>query len=101
MITRSIQAFGMGALAVASTMAGGAIDETTHVKLGSAIAVAGVIVPAAWWLSAKFTQIFDRLRQIDAIQEEMRKLREDVRELPCQTTAPDCDAHPQAKHHRK
>lgn len=100
MLTRSIQVFGMGVVAVASTMAGGAIDESTHVKLGSALAVAGVIIPAAWWMSAKFTRIFEHLTRIDEIQKEMARLREEVKSLPCQPAEPQCDLH-SVKHHRK
>ncbi len=99
MITRTAQLLGMGVLAVASTMGGSYIDETTHVKLGSALAVAGVIVPAAWWMSSKFTKLMERMDEVGALRQELAALRRTVEELPCKSgTVCATQRHPPPHH---
>ena len=50
---------------VIGTMAQAAVNETTPITLGAAVAAGGVVVGGAWFLSSKLTKIDDRLNQIE------------------------------------
>lgn len=50
--------------AVAGLTVGDAI-ESHSVSLGTVGAVAGIILPAVWWLSRKFTSLDDRLAGLE------------------------------------
>jgi hypothetical protein len=82
----------VGVVAAAGLVGGDLLDATTHVSLGSALSVGGVVAGAVWWFGRKFQQIEDRDIEVHralAAKEETDKLRFDsiarrVDNLPCQ-----------------
>ncbi len=61
MIPRTVQAMTIGIMAVASTAVADKIDENTHIKLGTAVAVCFTVGSGTWWISSWLRGIRDRL----------------------------------------
>lgn len=76
MIIRTLQAAAIGVVSATGMAVGDRIDETTHIKLGSALAVACVVVPAVWWLSSWMRGITDSLADLQNKVANLRCVRE-------------------------
>lgn len=87
MIIRTLQLAAVGTIAVAGMTVGDRIDESTHIKLGSALAVACVVVPAVWWLSSWMRGITDSISD----------LRDTVKDLQCVKYRNECRIEPKKK----
>ena len=66
----------MGIVAAAGMQAGNSLDSSTHIQLGSALAVAAVVVPAVWWLSSWMRGITDKINTIGEKVDNLRCVRE-------------------------
>ena len=58
----------ISAIAGSAALTGAAVDvigENTPITLGGGIAVAGVVVTGAWYLSSRLQRIEDRLERIE------------------------------------
>jgi hypothetical protein len=56
-----------GVIAAAGVATGDLLDATTHISLGSALSVGGVVMGAVWWFGRKFQQIEDRDRIVQNV----------------------------------
>lgn len=56
----------LGATTVTGAVTGGAI-EAHDVSVSTVCAVAGIVVPATWWLSAKLKATDDKLEQLGQV----------------------------------
>ena len=50
------------------------LTPETHISLGVALTIGGVVLSACWWLSAKFKSIDDKLESLE----------KHLRDLPCE-----------------
>lgn len=66
-------------IAGAGTAAGDML-ETHSVSLGTVAAVCGVVLPAAWWLSGKFTKLEDGQK---TAKDHLASLDRKIDRLPC------------------
>lgn len=57
----------------AATAAAPVIDSETNIPIGAAVAVIGVVAPATWWLSRKFTATDLALSEIRSELEAIKK----------------------------
>jgi ABC-type transport system involved in cytochrome bd biosynthesis fused ATPase/permease subunit len=97
-VTRIIPVLAIGGIAGLSALGADFLDASSHVSLGSALAVAGVIMPAMWWFGRKFQEIEDRDKSVHTALEttsgswELRfaTLERRIDALTCQK--PDCPA---------
>ena len=80
MIIRSVEVVGWGMIAAVGSTIGDRLDETTSIKLGSALAVACVVIPAVWWIGSWMRGLNDRLDSIRATLKLHEKILES---LPC------------------
>lgn len=87
MIARTIQAVSVGTVAVLFATGGQVLDEHTQIKLGSALAVAGVVGPAVWWLGSWFRGFRDELK---LIKSQLQALKQQVDDLPCPGKRKEC-----------
>jgi hypothetical protein len=78
MIIRATQALSIGIFAATGMAVGDRIDETTHIKLGSALAVACVVVPGVWWLSSWMRGITDSLSELRGKVDNLQCVRSKV-----------------------
>lgn len=60
-----IKATVVAGIALIGAAAGPAIDDRTHISLGTTIAVASFVVPGVFWLGRTLTKICDRLEAMD------------------------------------
>ena len=86
-----------------ATAAGNALEDHS-ISLGTVAAVGGIVLPAAWWLSRKFTQIDDRAegvaKQLKSTELQFTKRLIDIErkidDLPC-VHARECPVRPENK----
>lgn len=72
--------------------AGGDLIETHTLSIGTVCAVAGIVIPAVWWLSRKFTNIDDKFDEadsrFDSVDTRLREMQETIKSLPCPKIVP-------------
>ena len=78
----------VGAVMIAGAgTAAGDLLENHNVSVATVVAVCAVILPAAWWLSGKFTKIEDGQSRLEEGQQSAREhlasLDRKVDRLPC------------------
>lgn len=73
-MTDKLFILGTPIVALAANITADAISPETHISIGTALAVGGVVVGACWWLATKFKGIDDQLSSIDA----------HLKNLPCE-----------------
>jgi hypothetical protein len=73
-MTDKLFILGTPLVAMAANIAADAISPETHISIGTALAVGGVVVGACWWLATKFKGIDDQLSSIE----------HHLRSLPCE-----------------
>lgn len=81
MIARLTSSVAAGIIAVVTTTTADRIDENTHIKLGSAIAVAAVVIPSVFWIGGWMRGITDHLKEN---ANQMSALRSQFGDLACQ-----------------
>lgn len=77
-----------GTLGFSGALLGDALNANTSVRLGEALAVAMVVIPAAMWISKYLQRISDNQvlmkGEISALGERLKSLRERINGLACQ-----------------
>jgi len=83
-MTRVISA---GVLGVSGVLLGDALNANTSVKLGEALAVVMIVIPAAMWVSKHLQRISDNQvtmrSEIAALGERLKGLRDRINGLAC------------------
>lgn len=77
---------------VIGAAAGADLIETHSLSVGTVATVAGIVIPAVWWLSRKFTNIDDRFcetdSRFDSVDTRLREMQETIKSLPCPKIVP-------------
>lgn len=73
-MTDKLFVFGLPPLVMLANVATDALSPETHIPVGVAIGICGVMMGAAWWLSNKFKGVDDKLAALEA----------HLKNLPCE-----------------
>lgn len=64
-MTDKLFIFGLPSASMLANVAIDTLSPDTHISLGVAVAVGGVILGACWWLATKFKGIDDKLENLE------------------------------------
>lgn len=74
-------------LGLAGAASGQLIEDHT-LSFPTLLGIAGIVIPATWWLSRKFTAIDDTMTafhsRFKSMEEQIKELRKKINGLPCE-----------------